>query len=307
MGLFDTIKEPVFLKENSSATGQIDKLKELYEKVNDDGKALIENDIKLLEAGIYGENQIIFELKNSHLPMVVLRDIYLEQEGLSAQIDFMIFTKYYFFVVECKNLVGNITVDNTGNFTRVFDFGKYKKKEGIYSPITQNKRHLDLIKQRTLSKQTNAISKKMAEKAFEQNFKSVVVLANPKTVLNTRYAPKGIKNSLIRADQLVEYIKRVNMSCNSGSLSGHNMIEIAKSYLNAHIENTKDYTEKYSEYFVKNENTMTIPKSTEVKIVCPKCGAEMIKRVATKGANAGNSFYGCSNFPKCRGIINIKN
>lgn len=306
MGFFDAKKEPLFLKENSSAVEQIEKLKELYEKVNDEGKTLIDNEIKLLEAGAYGENQIVFELKNSHMPMVVLQDIYLEHNGLSAQIDFMIFTKGFIFVVECKNLVGNITVDNTGSFTRIFDYGKYKKKEGIYSPITQNKRHLELIKQRILDRQTNIIARKMAEKFFEQSFKSVVVLANPKTVLNAKFAPKEIKNSVIRADQLVEYIKRTNASYSSEPSSQKEMIETANSYLRAHIENTKDYTEKYNEYLIDGNVEQTV-QDVEGKIICPKCGAEMIKRIATKGANAGNTFYGCSNFPKCRGIINIKN
>lgn len=305
MGFFSTNKEPVFLKESSSAVEQVEKLKEIYIQVNDEGKALIENDIKILEAGISGENQIVFELKNSHLPIVVLQDIYLEQDDLSAQIDFMIFTKGYIFVVECKNLVGNVTVDNTGNFTRIFDFGKYKKKEGIYSPITQNKRHLDLIKQRMISRQTNIISKKLAEKSFEGFFKSVVVLANPKTVMNTRYAPKEVKNSVIRADQLIEYIKKTNQTYDKAFSTEKEMLDIARSYLESHIENPKDYTEKYKEYFLEKSSDNSVKKSEE-KIICPKCGAEMIKRVATKGQNAGNSFYGCTNFPNCRGIINIK-
>ncbi len=37
---------------------------------------------------------------------------------------------------------------------------------------------------------------------------------------------------------------------------------------------------------------------------CPKCGAKLVLRTAKKGANAGNQFYGCSNFPKCRYIQN---
>ena len=37
---------------------------------------------------------------------------------------------------------------------------------------------------------------------------------------------------------------------------------------------------------------------------CPKCQSEMIKRVAKKGMRQGQSFYGCSQFPKCRGVIN---
>lgn len=38
---------------------------------------------------------------------------------------------------------------------------------------------------------------------------------------------------------------------------------------------------------------------------CPKCGAEMKKRMARKGSNAGRYFYGCSRWPNCNGIINI--
>ncbi len=38
---------------------------------------------------------------------------------------------------------------------------------------------------------------------------------------------------------------------------------------------------------------------------CPKCGGVMVKRTATKGANAGGAFWGCSAFPKCRGVRNI--
>jgi hypothetical protein len=33
---------------------------------------------------------------------------------------------------------------------------------------------------------------------------------------------------------------------------------------------------------------------------CPKCGGELIERVATKGQYAGQTFWGCSNFPKCK-------
>lgn len=296
MGLFSTTKEPVFLKEDSSALKQIECLKELYNQVNDEGKTEIENEIKLLEAGLYGENQIIFELKNSHIPMVVLHDIYLEYKGLSAQIDFLIVTKGYVFVVECKNLVGNITIDNTGSFTRIFDYGKFNKKEGIYSPITQNQRHMELIKQKVIAKQTNIISKKLAEKSFTENFKSVVVLANPKTVLNAKFAPKEIKNSVIRADQLIEFIKKTNAGYETRSEKA--ILEVAESYLQSHVENVKDYAEKYNQYLIQ--------ETVEEKVMCPKCGAEMIKRVATKGANAGKAFYGCSNFPKCRGILSVE-
>lgn len=34
---------------------------------------------------------------------------------------------------------------------------------------------------------------------------------------------------------------------------------------------------------------------------CPICGASMVRRVAKKGGNVGETFWGCSHFPQCRG------
>ncbi|NLY59840.1 MAG: restriction endonuclease, partial [Gammaproteobacteria bacterium] len=38
---------------------------------------------------------------------------------------------------------------------------------------------------------------------------------------------------------------------------------------------------------------------------CPRCNAVMIKRTAKRGPNAGNAFWGCSDYPRCRAIVNI--
>ncbi len=48
-------------------------------------------------------------------------------------------------------------------------------------------------------------------------------------------------------------------------------------------------------------------KTDEVEetIVCPVCKkGHMVRRVATKGKNKGNIFYGCSNYPRCKNIMN---
>lgn len=36
---------------------------------------------------------------------------------------------------------------------------------------------------------------------------------------------------------------------------------------------------------------------------CPKCGAPMVRRQAKSGSSAGQMFWGCSTFPKCRGVV----
>jgi very-short-patch-repair endonuclease len=37
--------------------------------------------------------------------------------------------------------------------------------------------------------------------------------------------------------------------------------------------------------------------------ICPKCGVPMVLRTASKGKQAGQPFYGCRNFPRCREIV----
>src|SRR6266540_3404664 len=34
---------------------------------------------------------------------------------------------------------------------------------------------------------------------------------------------------------------------------------------------------------------------------CPLCNALMVKRVARHGPDASSTFWGCTNYPKCRG------
>jgi hypothetical protein len=39
---------------------------------------------------------------------------------------------------------------------------------------------------------------------------------------------------------------------------------------------------------------------------CPTCGAPMVIRVARRGGSQGKRFYGCSNFPTCRGTRSLE-
>lgn len=40
--------------------------------------------------------------------------------------------------------------------------------------------------------------------------------------------------------------------------------------------------------------------------ICPRCHVPMVIRRAQQGVNAGQQFYGCTNFPRCREIIALK-
>lgn len=87
MGLFDKIKEPVILKAESSSENQLAEMEQLRPEITVlKAKASLERDIAAVKTGIAGENMILYELQNSHIPMFILHDLYLEYEGLTAQI-----------------------------------------------------------------------------------------------------------------------------------------------------------------------------------------------------------------------------
>jgi len=47
-----------------------------------------------------------------------------------------------------------------------------------------------------------------------------------------------------------------------------------------------------------------VPKTAQTP-GCPKCGKQMVLRKAQAGPNAGHSFWGCSAYPACKGIVSI--
>lgn len=54
-------------------------------------------------------------------------------------------------------------------------------------------------------------------------------------------------------------------------------------------------------------SNMNCGKLEEETIACPSCGnGTIIQRTAKKGSKQGNSFFGCSNYPKCKFISQYK-
>lgn len=254
MGLFIKAIGPVFLKSNNQASDYINKLKNLQERCSGELKEEIEKQIAIAEYGIKGEESVAFELKNSGIDMYILQDICLEYEDLHAQIDYMIVTRKRTYIIECKNLIGDIEINNVGHFIRTYQLKGKTIHEGTYSPITQNLRHLQVIKEVRKSGKGNMISRKIFESHFEDNYKSIVVLANPKTILNAKYAKKEIKEQIVRADQLIQRIKELDMQVKE-SMTEKQMLEIANFFLEQNQSERSDYAEKYEELLKEAEDS----------------------------------------------------
>ena len=126
MSLLNQFKETIFLKEDSELERKIQALKEIRDKVEKQEE--IEKEIKIAELGLLGERNIAFELKNANIGMYVLHDINITYEDLNAQIDYIIVTAAHCYLVECKNLIGNITINKDGEFRREYILNNKKVK-----------------------------------------------------------------------------------------------------------------------------------------------------------------------------------
>ena len=259
----DVLKETEFIKDDNSLETQLEHLKVFRSKLNDEGKEIIDRDIKLLEYGIRGEDNICYELKSSYIPMYVIHDLYLTYNDLSAQIDYLLITDKKIYIVECKNLYGNIEIDSNANFVRTITVNGKKTKKGIYSPIEQNNKHLRLI-EGIYKEKTNMLSSLLGKDGFSDRFETIVVLANPDTYLNNRYAKKDVKAKVIRADNLIEYINNKNKQSKNSEWSKTRMLEEVNFFLDKNKDNLNDYTKKYENYLIGNNGNLKQEKPINV-------------------------------------------
>ena len=195
MGIFSK-PEIIIFKESNSAEEHLAKLEELLPRATGKVKENIQKEIILTKAGIDGEKKALYELKNSNMDLVVLQDICIRaKDGREAQIDFVIVTSKLMILLECKNLVGNIEIDSKGNFSRTIQYGKRYWKEGIYSPITQNERHMEVLKE-CKSEEWNAVMGAMVRMSFSSFHKSLVA---------TVYKGNIIKNLIMDCQSYTKY------------------------------------------------------------------------------------------------------
>lgn len=255
---------PVFLKEYEGMEDVIAALEEIKEKVEDpEVIQSIEFDQLYIKQGDIGEKNVYYELKNSFLPMYVLHDVKIQDVDYYAQLDYVIITNTFICILETKKLNGDITIKNSGDFVRAFKSpkGKVYKREGMYSPISQNQRHVrildNLLKKNKLIKHTPIIS--------------LVVMANPKNIINYKFAPKEIKKQIIKYDQLTPFLEKEMDIESEINIPIVTMQEIAQFLLEQHVDDRLSFVRKYDHLIKASEEV-------EVKVV-PEVAATVVEQV----------------------------
>ena len=251
LGIFNKLSAPIVLKEDSNAEEQLRQMEYYLLVAPEATKQVIERDKQFVKYGIAGENAIMYELKNSHIPMYIIHDLYLEHNGCTAQIDFLIITRKVTILIESKNLYGNIFVDSNGT--------------------------------------KNFLTRGLFENNFDNNYRSLIVMANTKSIIDYRYAPKDIKDKIVRADGLVRKINEICSDNNISEMSDKQMKELADFFMAHHTLNKKNYTAKYQNMI--NQETAKETPDKPVSCSFAKDNASIPQCVATPLCTADISGF----------------
>ena len=224
----------------------------------------------------------------------ILRNIYLPKtNGETSEVDVVFVTKKGVFVFESKNYSGwifgnekdkNWTAKLSNNISNQF-----------YNPIMQNKTHLKWMTN-LLGKDVPLFSIIVFSERCE--LKKVTVLSKDVKVIKRDSTYATVKDIWDNSPDALsdEKLKEVYTKLKS-------LTKVDSATKKAHIENIKDKYQKKTETPAQNPDNNKKSESTEK--LCPKCGSKLVLRTAKRGDNAGNTFYGCSAFPKCKYIENL--
>ena len=252
-----------------------------------------------------------------------LMNVYIPKEnGETSEIDLMMIAPQGIFVLESKNYSGWIFGnEKSSSWYQTLPSGRNKShKESFYNPVMQNRSHIRHLQ---------------AFLGEALPMKSVIVFSERCTLKNVQIADEDIRviqrgdvEAVIAAlcSQLPPVLDKEQIAALYDRL--YPLTQVGSDVKKQHVENIREKQnprptdsvretvdrekrEAVAEQSAAGESIAAMPDvpaapepAPEVG-KCPKCGGNLILRTASRGANAGRSFYGCSNYPKCRYIQNI--
>lgn len=214
----------------------------------------------------------------------ILEDLTLPTKSGTTQVDHIVLSKYGIFVIETKNMSGWIFGgQNQARWTQVMR----RHKSQFQNPLRQNYLHIKVV-QGLLALDTDQL----------ENLVVFVGSAEPRTdmpssvfwgtssLINYIHSRRTIR---FTDDQVRDFAQKLATS----SLGSDR--ETRRAHVQ-HLRNKSVRKETRSSPVQPNPNKPTLAGDSSVN--CPRCSSVMIKRTNKKN---GQSFYGCSRFPKCRG------
>ncbi|TAA41888.1 nuclease [Corallincola spongiicola] len=223
--------------------------------------------------GILGEAlvKVAAKLRLPKETYIPLHNVTLPTEDGTTQIDHIFVSRFGIFVVETKNMRGWIFgSEKQATWTQKI----YRQSFKFQNPLRQNYKHVKTIE--------------AALNIPADTIHSVVAFVGDCT-LKTDMPANVTQNA-----GFIRYIKSFTQPV----------------FTEAEVQSLVDQIQagRLTPSFRTNRQHVANLKSRESnkpEKQCPRCGAAMVLRKAKRGANAGNEFWGCGDYPKCRAVLDI--
>jgi len=202
----------------------------------------------------------------------LIKNVTLPTENGSTQIDHVIVSKYGVFVVETKNMKGWIFGGvNQKTWTQKI----FRHSNKFQNPLHQNHKHVKTLEA-------------LLELSGHQMF-SIVVFVGDSTFKTE------MPENVTYGSGYIRYIKSKTQVVLTESEVKEITNQIESGRLKPSFKTNREHVMHVKYIVAEKENSKS----------CPKCGSSMVLREAKQGQNVGNKFWGCSNFPKCKVVVNI--
>jgi hypothetical protein len=216
--------------------------------------------------GYWGEKNTATQLSFLGNKYKVYNDVLIPTKNGTSQIDHIVVSPYGIFVIETKNYKGWIFGSpNSYKWTQNI----YGKKYELYNPIIQNIGHITALKRLI--------------PGHDDKFISIIVFsmhASLKTNIDKEY-------NVIKSWELISKIR---------SYKKEVLLENDISEICSKIEQFRIIDKESKKEHVRRTKEESNRKKHSVQNgICPICGATIVRRTGKYG-----SFYGCSNYPKCK-------
>jgi len=249
------------------------------------------------DKGLYGEFLTVIAVEGIREQEQILVNVYLNRannESKTTEVDVIYINSSGIFVLESKNYSGWIFGNEKSNtWTQMLN--KHTRNK-FFNPVWQNAGHISAI-EKLLGEEFGGVCRNIV--VFSERCSLKNIMLNSKDV---HVIKRNALRKTVRELSTTDVLSASKIAQAAGALREFSNADQAMKQ--KHVEAIQAQVGGRSEQSANKTSIGAIGISPAP--VCPKCGAAMVKRAASRGANAGSEFWGCSRYPKCRGIINCK-
>ena len=272
------------------------------------------NEDKDEDLGCYGEYLIYKCLRKYEKSGArFLFNIYMDKkDGGTTEADVVMIDSRGIFVFESKNYSGWIFGSGGQKmWTQSLPAGRNSRKTQFLNPVFQNKLHIETMKEyvneRTPFFSVIVFSERCVLKNVNVKEEDVYVVKRDSLNAVTAKIMRETDKTLSRKDIDEIYGILYPLTQKSDEIKENHIKDIKEKLRQEGHETQNSAEENDTEDPDTPDAADKAAKTGEnISDICPMCGAPLILRRSTKGAHRGESFCGCSAFPKCRYIKPIE-